>query len=116
MAPTLRLPFRYKKTYDEFMVGLEINSCKVAVFVCTNERPPEKVCCKKVGGHDFYLLLKERVKSAGLQHSHWICRTGCLGFCNSAGTTVAIFKQGQMPKWFNEIQNQDIDLIWREIQ
>ena len=98
------------------MVLVDGKSCKVAVFVCTNERPPDKVCCHKVGGMDFYLKLKERVKTLGLQNTHWICRSGCLGFCNAVGTTVAIFKPGKEPKWLNEITLKQLEDVWKEVE
>ncbi len=97
------------------MVVVDEKSCKVAVFVCTNERPPEKACCHKVGGIDFYLKLKEKVKAEGLQNSHWISRSGCLGFCNSTGTTVAIFPRGKEPKMFSEVTEEHFESIWKEV-
>ena len=97
------------------MVEVNSTGCKVAVLVCVNERPAEKTSCLKVGGLDFYMALKERVKSAQLQHSHWISRTGCLGFCNKVGTTVCVIKKPEGPRWFNEVTLNDLDLIWKEI-
>jgi len=104
-----------KKNYDNAMVVVDEKSCKVAVFVCTNERPPDKVCCKKVGGTDFYLRLKEQVKAAGLQNTHWVSRSGCLGFCNATGTAVAIFPRGKEPKWFNEVTEDNFNHLWNEV-
>lgn len=97
------------------MVEVNSQGCKVAVFVCVNERSSEKSSCLKVGGLDFYFALKERIKNAKLQHSHWVSRTGCLGFCNAVGTTVCIVKKPQEPKWFNEITMDDLESIWKEI-
>ncbi|MFM8268816.1 MAG: (2Fe-2S) ferredoxin domain-containing protein [Pseudomonadota bacterium] len=105
-----------KKIYDDFMVLVDGKSCKVAVFVCVNERPAEKVSCAKVGGLEFYQSLKERVKHVGLQNSFWISRTGCLGFCNETGTTVAIFKTGKPPVWYNEVKMEHLEAIWKEIE
>jgi (2Fe-2S) ferredoxin len=87
----------------------------VAVFVCVNDRTPERVSCAKVGGLEFYQQLKEKVKISGLQNSHWITRTGCLGFCNSIGTTVAVFKLGKNPIWYNEVKMDHLETIWKEI-
>jgi len=98
------------------MVEVNSQGCKVAVFVCVNERPSEKTSCLKVGGLDFYLALKERVKANQLQHSHWITRTGCLGFCNSVGTTVCLVKKPAPPEWFNEVQLSDLEFIWEKIK
>jgi len=98
------------------MVVVDGKTCKVAVFVCTNERPPDRVCCKKAGGMDFYLKLKEKVKAMNLQGTHWISRSGCLGFCSSEGTTIAIFKPQKAPQWFNQVKLEELDSIWREIE
>ncbi|NBX93010.1 MAG: (2Fe-2S) ferredoxin domain-containing protein [Proteobacteria bacterium] len=97
------------------MIELDGTGCKVAVFVCTNERSPDKSCCKKVGGMEFYQALKQKVKESQLQHSHWISRSGCLGFCNDKGTAVVIFKSNHTPKWFNEVTSQQTEEIWKEI-
>lgn len=98
------------------MIEVDGKGCKVAVFVCTNERPPEKTCCKKAGGMEFYQGLKQKVKESGLHHSHWICRSGCLGFCNSVGTTVAIFKADQNPIWLSEVTADQLETIWEKIK
>ncbi len=93
----------------------EVEECKVQVLVCTNERPPGKTCCFKCGGQDFYLALKTRLKQEGLNNTHWATRTGCLGFCNDVGTTVAIHRKGEASQWFNEVTATDMDSIWQEI-
>ena len=112
---TEALPLSGKKIYDVAMVLVDGKTCKVAVFVCVNDRPIERVSCAKVGGLEFYQQLKERVKTLGLHQSHWITRTGCLGFCNSTGTTVAVFKTGKDPVWYNEVKMEHLETIWKEI-
>lgn len=93
----------------------QAQDCKVQVLVCTNERPPEKTCCFKFGGQEFYLALKNRLKQEGLYDTHWVTRTGCLGFCNNIGTTVAIYRQNEPTQWFNEVTPEDLDSVWKEI-
>lgn len=97
------------------MVLVDTKSCKVAVFVCVNERTTDKPSCGKVKGLEFYLQLKEKVKKLGLQNSHWITRTGCLGFCNTEGTAVAVFKSGKEPVWYNEVKMEQLESVWEEI-
>ncbi|NBX77530.1 MAG: (2Fe-2S) ferredoxin domain-containing protein [Proteobacteria bacterium] len=104
-----------KKLYDVAMVLVDSQTCKVAVFVCVNDRQTERASCAKVGGLEFYQQLKEKVKTLGLYNTHWITRTGCLGFCNSVGTTVAVFKKGQDPIWYNEVKMEHLETIWKEI-
>ncbi|MFM8314240.1 MAG: (2Fe-2S) ferredoxin domain-containing protein [Deltaproteobacteria bacterium] len=93
----------------------QAQDCKVQVLVCTNERPGGKSCCHKFGGQEFYLALKNRLKQEGLYDTHWVTRTGCLGFCNDVGTAVAIYRQNEPTQWFNEVTAEDMDSLWKEI-
>lgn len=96
------------------MEKIDASECQVNVFVCTFEREGRS-CCKKVGGQEFYQELKARVKAEGLYDTHWITRTGCLGFCNDVGTTVALFRRGEAPQYQNEVKPADLETIWKEI-
>jgi len=97
------------------MKAIDAQECKVHVLICTNEKPPGKACCKLVGGQEFYLKMKEKIKAEGLYNTHWATRTGCLGFCNMVGTTVTIHRPGQAPQWFSEVVPEDFDTIWAEV-
>ncbi len=97
------------------MEKIDSQNCKVHVLICTNEKPTPKVCCQKVGGQDFYLRIKTKLKETGLVATHWATRTGCLGFCNDVGTTVTIYAQGKPARWYNEVTQEDFDFIWGEI-
>jgi (2Fe-2S) ferredoxin len=90
--------------------------CKVHVCVCTNERTDGRTACADFGGKDFFSALKLKVKSEGLSASHWITRTGCLGFCNTVGTTVVIHRTGQSSEWFSEVTAADFESIWEKIR
>ncbi len=68
-----------------------------------------------MGGQEFYLRMKEKIKEAGLYNTHWATRTGCLGFCNMVGTTVAIHRKGEAPQWFTEVKPEDFDAVWNEV-
>lgn len=89
--------------------------CKVHVLVCTNSRTDGRTACSDFGGQEFFKKLKDRVKSTGLAGTHWVTRTGCLGFCNTVGTTVVIYRRGEPPRWFNEVTDADFDHIWQEV-
>ena len=96
------------------MIKIDAEQCQVHVNVCTNERPPGtgKPSCKDVGGHEFYLKLKDKVKDTGIRGTHWVTRTGCLGFCNKVGTTVTIHRKGQPALWLSEVTAEDFDRVW----
>lgn len=97
------------------MQTLDTTQCKVHVLVCTNEKDAPKSHCKRVGGQDFFMRLKTKLKETGLIATHWATRTGCLGFCNDVGTTVTIYASGKAPRWYNEVTAEDFDFIWNEI-
>jgi (2Fe-2S) ferredoxin len=97
------------------MKSLDCKECSVHVLVCTNERIPIKASCKKVGGQELYAALKQKLKDENLYDTHWITRTGCLGFCNEVGAVVTIYRKGQEPQWFTDVTSEDFDTIWKEI-
>ena len=97
------------------MKVIDTSLCQVHVLVCTNERPAPKSCCKTVGGEDFYFRLKNSLKDKGLRPTHWATRTGCLGYCNATGCTVAIYRRGEVPQWFTEVTSDEFDEIWNQV-
>lgn len=97
------------------MKPIESHECEVHVLVCTNERPGPRASCKPLGGQEFYDKLKMKLKDSGKYDTHWITRTGCLGFCNAVGTTVTIHRRGEESVWYNEVKAEDFDTIWNEI-
>ena len=98
------------------MKVIDASECQVQILVCTNERPEPKSCCKRVGGQEFYDRIKAKLKQSSLVNSHWVSRTGCLGFCNNVGTTITIHAKGKEPRWFSEVTADDFDRIWEEIE
>jgi (2Fe-2S) ferredoxin len=97
------------------MKEVDASGCRVHVLVCTNERKDGMVSCKPVGGYDLYLALKDRARAAGIRATHWVTRTGCLGWCNAVGTTVCIERRGEAPRWFAEVTPADLERIWDAI-
>ena len=59
--------------------------------------------------------MKQKLKDTGLSATHWVTRTGCLGFCNNVGTTVTIHPEGKPTAWFTEVTEADFERIWNEI-
>jgi (2Fe-2S) ferredoxin len=71
--------------------------CSRHIFVCVNARDASSAmpCCAAADGEATYAALKREVDGAGLTASVWVTRTGCLGFCNADGATVAIYPEGR---------------------
>ncbi len=97
------------------MKSVESTQCKVHVLVCTNERTDGRTACNDFGGQTFFKRLKDQLKASGKIRTHWASRTGCLGFCNSVGTTVVIHRPGQPSEWLNEVTEADFDSVWERI-
>jgi (2Fe-2S) ferredoxin len=93
----------------------DANECLVHVCICTNERPAPRVGCKDFGGQQFYQLIKDRLKQTGKVATHWATRTGCLGYCNTVGTTVVIHRRGEAPEWLTDVTAADLDSVWEKI-
>lgn len=91
------------------------DNCEVHVLVCTNLRTDGRTACADFGGKEFYKRVKEKLKSTGKRATHWVTQTGCLGFCNTVGTTVVIHRRGEAPRWMNEVTDADFDSVWQEI-
>jgi predicted metal-binding protein len=97
------------------MKEFEVPQCKVHVLVCTNERDNGKDSCGPIGGKACFLALKERTKREGRAASHWVTRTGCLGFCNPVGAVVKI-ERAEGDRWFKGVQEADLELLWKAIE
>lgn len=89
---------------------------EVHAFVCTNERPAPKTNCHAVGGHEFFSKLKEKLKADGVYDVRKVTRTGCLGYCNATGCTIAIYRPGKTAQWFTEVTPEDFDRIYDSIR
>ena len=58
------------------------------IFVCVNEKSPEKAQCLKGEGEKCVLWLREEVKKRGLTQDVWVTRTKCQSYCPIDGTVV----------------------------
>lgn len=97
------------------MKPVDSSRCRTHVLVCTNERTDGRTACHDFGGQAFFKKLKDRLKTSGKITTHWATRTGCLGFCNSVGTTVVIHRPGKAPEWLNEVTDADFENVWERI-
>lgn len=79
------------------------------IFICTNQKSPDKVCCANTGGAPYFIHLKEALKLRGLHGPDKIrvSQSGCLGRCNQ-GPCMVIYPEGV---WFRYESMEDIDLI-----
>lgn len=96
------------------MQEINAKNCRVHVLICTNERPAPRTACNTFGGQEFFLKFKQRVKDKGMYNTHWVTRTGCLGFCNDTGTVVVIRRIGQPDKWYSDVTDSDFETLWNE--
>jgi len=94
------------------MEPLSILPPRKHVFVCTNKRDNERPCCAAVGGEELFYALKDHIRSSGLAGTIWITRTGCLGFCNSVGTTIVVYPD---QKWFLQVTKEDLPVVLQYI-
>lgn len=97
------------------MREFEVPRCEAHAFVCTNERTNGKDSCGPIGGKELVDLLKARARAEGLSGTHWITRTGCLGFCNPEGAVIKV-QRGPEAKWFTAAKPADLEWIWNEIR
>ena len=58
------------------------------IFVCTNEKAPEKSQCRKQDGDQCLSWLKEQVEKRGLKGKVRVTGTRCLGYCEKEGTAI----------------------------
>ena len=77
------------------------------VFVCVNERE-QGDCCRNVNGLEVFTELKQFVKDNGLKEKVKVTRTGCMGFCNDTGCTVAIYPESI---WLKKTTLKDVQKI-----
>jgi len=80
---------------------------KKHVFVCVNERDNGSYC-KNVGGFEAFMELKKFVRDRNLVKDIWVTRTGCMGFCNDVGCTIAVYPENV---WFQQTTKDDLERV-----
>ncbi len=58
------------------------------IFVCVNEKAPEKAQCLKGEGEKCVLWLRDEIKKRGLTDKIWVTRTKCQTYCSTDGTVI----------------------------
>ncbi len=79
------------------------------LFICTNQKGPDKQCCAKVNSESFFTYLKTQLKA---HHLHGpgkirVSKSGCLGRCD-LGPCIIIYPAGI---WYTYTSFADIDEI-----
>ncbi|MFN0206392.1 MAG: (2Fe-2S) ferredoxin domain-containing protein [Planctomycetota bacterium] len=71
--------------------------CALHLFICSHKRDAREgmPCCADAGGEETYAEMKRAVAMNGLAGSVWVTKSGCLGFCNKDGATVAVYPGGE---------------------
>jgi (2Fe-2S) ferredoxin len=79
------------------------------IFVCTNQKPPGKICCANSGGESFFEYFKLQLKERGLHGEGQIrvSKSGCLGRC-SLGPCIVIYPESI---WYTCVSLADVDEI-----
>ncbi|HOC67298.1 MAG: Ferredoxin, 2Fe-2S [Candidatus Hydrogenedentes bacterium ADurb.Bin101] len=80
------------------------------VYVCLNEREAGP-CCAAKGSTDIHALLKEAVKTRGLNTKIRVSRSGCMGRCGN-GPNVLVFPDGV---WYSGVCPDDVETILGEV-
>lgn len=58
------------------------------IFVCINEKAPEKSQCLKGEGERCVEWLKDQVEKRNLKGRLRVTKTKCLGYCDKEGTSI----------------------------
>ena len=85
---------------------------KYHVFICTNKREGNELCCENNGASKMRAYAKDKIKKMGLsgQGAVRINNAGCLDRC--AEGPVMVIYPGET--WYTFIDEQDIDEIISE--
>jgi (2Fe-2S) ferredoxin len=79
------------------------------LFICTNQKSPEKKCCANAGASHFFNYTKEKLKTLDLHGPGKVrvSQSGCLGRC-AVGPCLVIYPEAV---WYTYATEKDIDDI-----
>lgn len=79
------------------------------IFVCTNQKAPDKACCAQSGGEPFFHYLKTKLIERSLHgpNQYRVSKSGCLGRCGQ-GPCLVIYPEGI---WYTYTSTADLDDI-----
>lgn len=82
------------------------------LFVCINDRGPEKACCANVQGMEFFRHFKQWVAEQGLIGKVFVTKTCCLGYCSDEGSNLVLYPEN---KWYIHVKHEDLEQIKKDI-
>ncbi|OGQ23500.1 MAG: hypothetical protein A3I05_01005 [Deltaproteobacteria bacterium RIFCSPLOWO2_02_FULL_44_10] len=80
------------------------------VFVCQNDRGPEKACCLQRGSENILNELRKKVKVHFKNTEVKVTSSGCLGPCE-LGVNIVIYPDGI---WYHGVTMNDVDDIFQQ--
>ena len=85
---------------------------KYHVFICTNKRDGNEMCCENAGATQIRAYAKDKIKKLGLSGPDGIRinSAGCLDRC-AEGPVMVIYPE---ETWYTFVDEQDIDEIIEE--
>jgi len=81
------------------------------IFVCVNEKAPEKAQCLKGEGEKCVLWLRDEVNKRGLTQEVWVTRTKCQSYCPIDGTVITF---EPTHKQYSSVLLKDVPLLLEE--
>jgi hypothetical protein len=81
------------------------------IFVCVNEKAPEKAQCMKGEGEKCRAWLKEELVKRDLQSKIWVTRTKCQDYCEKNGTAVTFEPTHEQ---FSNVRVEDLPALLDE--
>ena|SRR3990167_5317641 len=79
------------------------------IFVCTNQKTDDKVCCAAAGGRELFLDLKKQILDLALSgvKNVRVSQSGCLGHCKF-GPCVVVYPEA---KWYLGVTLSNVEQI-----
>jgi len=79
------------------------------IFICTNEKAPEKAQCLKGEGEKCAQWLKEEIEKRGLKSKMRATKTKCLGYCDVNGASL-IFEPTH--EQYSDVKLEDVPKLF----
>jgi hypothetical protein len=81
------------------------------IFVCVNEKAPEKAQCLAGEGEKVVSWLRDEVNKRGLMQDVWVTRTKCQSYCATDGTVITF---EPTHKQFSSVLLKDVPSLLEE--
>ena len=81
------------------------------VFVCSNTREPNEICCSHRDSEAIAEALKARIKALGLARHVRVSKSGCQDVC-AKGPNVMVFPDDA---WYHGVTPEDVEQIVQDL-